>query len=78
MCNCQKKGLHHWWKYLRFRLHWRDFWTKMRYEHVVIDGEDWWVETTWTAFGYFPVARVYDKYPGPAMTPDEYEHWFPG
>ena len=50
----------------------------MRYEHVVIDGEDWWVETTWTAFGYFPVARVYDKYPGPAMTPDEYEHWFPG
>ena len=71
MCDCKKKGIGHWWRYLRFRLWWRRFWARMRYEHRIIDGEDRWVEACW------PETRVYNQYPGPSMSRDEHEHWFP-
>ncbi len=77
-CECKKKGLRHWWKYLRFRLYWRDFCARMRYKHQVINGKDIWVEEIWTAFGNISLPRVYTKYPGPPMSCDEYEHWFLG
>ncbi|MBA7627601.1 hypothetical protein ES703_35068 [subsurface metagenome] len=83
MCNCSKRGFRHWWKYLKLRYYWRNFWASLRYQRRVIDGKDRWVDRTstlvWTGLGVFfvPVERMYNQYPGPCMRPDEYEHWFP-
>lgn len=77
MCNCQKKGLGHWWKYLRLRYHWRNFWRRMDFGHGEVNGQEVWVERSWTFFGSIPTVRIYNQYPGPCMTLDEYKHWFP-
>ncbi len=81
MCNCSEKGIRHWWKYLKLRYYWRNFWARLRYHHMVIDGKDRWGYRTstlvWTEIGAFfvPVLRVFNQYPGPSMSRDEYEHW---
>lgn len=82
MCNCSKKGVRHWWRYLKLRYYWRNFWARLEYEHRVIDGKDRWVNRTstlvWTELGAFfvPVERIFNQLPGPGMSRDEYEHWF--
>ncbi len=69
-CNCEKKGLAHWWKYLRFRLWWRAFWTRMVFQEAIVDGQRVWLRLDW------PYVSIHKQYPGPSMSRDEHEHWF--
>jgi ribosomal protein L32E len=78
MCNCKKKGLRHWWKYLRLRLYWRNFWARQNYRRRVVDGEEVWVLGELTIFGFWPSGACYTHYPGPNITRDEHEHWYGG
>lgn len=70
MCNCKTQGFRHWLRYLRLRYHYRDFWAHLRYGHKVIDGEDVWVD--FIDDGHH---RIHNRYPGPNMTKDEWDHW---
>lgn len=69
-CSCKKKGLAHWWKYLRVRLWWRSFWVRLDYQEATIDGQKVWLRYGW------PYIRIYNQYPGASMSRDEYEHWY--
>ena len=79
-CNCEYQDIRHWWKYHKFRYHWRNFKCRLRYSKRMIDGEIKWVRN-YIDFDYdlmqlVRVNRIYDHYPGPNMTRDEWEHWF--
>lgn len=82
MCKCEKKGLQHWWQYLRLRLRWREFkrWCSMHVcPRVTINGKEYYV-LDWgykPGAGYFPRLVSKGYFPGPSMSLDEYKHWFP-
>ena len=74
-CGCSPEfrlkyfGLVHWWKYTKLRYYWRNICTWLGGSYVIMKAREnkCWVDGK----------GIYSSYPGPCMTEDEFEHWFP-